>query len=502
MPSTAVDFEEEDMGPGLLQSGEALLRELHAMQHPTVDVLELVEQQRDTVAASRDREKAGMDRLLDVLSGIGPTTAMDLMDEADRQAFQARQEARSATSDAQDGVPHAQEVLTTIRSAQDKVVNVSDPDRLFELLSMGQSQDEQMAIDLRKITTTINEVGGLMNRACYEAEELRDVIVEKVEESRVEENTACATQESRLHMAENVAKKMEREMDKFTGAAHASADKIVEASTTSTKNLCNNINVVSGNVSAVVHTADLNGKVRTLTEQVRLVKKLMKDGNNLKALEARVVNLRAEVAQRQAATTADGFLKEIMKIQKRGNVTMDFATARLHLTRLEWNDAPGEGRPLSAGGERPELPFLGGEGTGALGADGHRGAAFFSPAPTATPADALAAKRLAEDAAKALLLFGNVPMTLEVVVPGSEQKANDRALALLGLIKNEGIHQVRKGAGVGRGIQCYIQLDVYDPEDIEEPASPKADAGGGGKGGKGAAKAKAAPKKGGRSVSP
>ena len=38
MPSTAVDFEEEDMGPGLLQSGEALLRELHAMQHPTVDV--------------------------------------------------------------------------------------------------------------------------------------------------------------------------------------------------------------------------------------------------------------------------------------------------------------------------------------------------------------------------------------------------------------------------------------------------------------------------------
>ena len=45
---------------------------------------------------------------------------------------------------------------------------------------------------------------------------------------------------------------------------------------------------VSGNVSAVVHTADLNGKVRTLTEQVRLVKKLMKDGNNLKALEARV----------------------------------------------------------------------------------------------------------------------------------------------------------------------------------------------------------------------
>ena len=31
---------------------------------------------------------------------------------------------------------------------------------------------------------------------------------------------------------------------RFTGAAHASADKIVEASTTSTKNLCNNINVV------------------------------------------------------------------------------------------------------------------------------------------------------------------------------------------------------------------------------------------------------------------
>ena len=56
--------------PGFYPCLSLSLRTL-ALLKPTgrAEVLELVEQQRDTVAASRDREKAGMDRLLDVLSG-------------------------------------------------------------------------------------------------------------------------------------------------------------------------------------------------------------------------------------------------------------------------------------------------------------------------------------------------------------------------------------------------------------------------------------------------
>jgi hypothetical protein len=310
-----------------------------------------------------------------------------------------------------------------------------------------------------------------MNRSCSEAEELREIIVEQVEQARTESYAQASAQHNRLEMAENTTKRMEAQIEKFTNASNESADRVIEASVESRTTLCNNIHEVAASVSGVVQSADLHAKVKKLTEQVNLVKKLMKQGETLKALEARVTRLRQEVAQRQAGATADGFLKEMSSIEKRGNVTMDYATARLHLKPLEWIEVP----PVSA--EAAELTL---------------DSVQDSRSTTVRPADTIYAKRLAEDVGKAVLLFGSTQISLEVVIPNDPTKASDRARALLQLFNEEGIRGIAPGQGLGKGLQCYLQFDVYDPEDIMEPTSPKAGDGGGGKGGKGAAKGAAA----------